>query len=132
MGKEWTKQEIYELAIVFQARAEVGWNTLLSPETTLLVAEALHAYIPKPPPLPRSDPGSRFCIDAFSNGSAIYRMLSGEIFEVAAWAKNSLVAHAAFDRLLQQYPTDKFMQKRASWIERDMDDLLPPGSNGVG
>lgn len=132
MGKDWTEQEIHELAIVFQARAEVGWNTLLSPETTLLVSKALQAYLPKPPPIETNDPGSRFCIDVFASGSAIYRMLQGEIFGVAAWAKNSLVAHAAFDRLLQQYPTDQFMQKRASWIERETDDVLPSGVKGIG
>jgi hypothetical protein len=111
---------IQRLADIFRQRAMVGWTTLLSPETTILVAEALDAYAPKPPEQEYRDPDARFSVNVFKSGSAIYRLdRDGEIFEVAAWAKSTSVARSAFDRLLEQYPNDRFMQKRRSWVERE-------------
>ena len=108
------------LADIFRQRAGVGWNTPLSPETAMLVADALDAYAPKPPAPEYSGPGRRTSFDAFGKGSSIFRLFrDGEIMEVAAWAQNTLVARAAFDRLIEQYPNDRFMQKRRSWVERE-------------
>jgi hypothetical protein len=111
---------IQRLADIFRQRAEVGWTTPLSAETTFLVANALDAYAPKPPTPEYSEPNRKTSFDAFGKGSAIYRLFrDGEIMEVAAWAQSTLVAKAAFDRLIEQYPGDRFMQKRGSWVERE-------------
>jgi hypothetical protein len=54
------------------------------------------------------------------SGSAIYSLgRDGEISEVEAWAKSSLVANAAFDVLVRNNPQESYMQKRKSWVERD-------------
>jgi hypothetical protein len=108
------------LADIFRQRAAVGWNTTLSPETTLLAADALDAYMPMPqPPLP-TPPEAKFYVDVFARGSAIYALFhDGEIKETVAWAQSTLVAGAAYDRLVEQYPGEKFLQKRRSWVERE-------------
>lgn len=107
------------LADIFRQRAGAGWNTPLSPETTYLVADALDAYAPKPPEPEYKGPGARFHVDMFAQGSTIYRLFdNGEIFEIAAWARSTAVAGAAFDELVRRYPTEQYMQKRRSWVER--------------
>jgi hypothetical protein len=111
---------LWLLGDIFRQRAAAGWTTLLSPKTTILVAEALDAYAPKPPEQEYRDPDARFSVNVFKSGSAIYRLdRDGEIFEVAAWARSTSVARSAFDRLIEQYPNDRFMQKRRSWVERE-------------
>jgi hypothetical protein len=111
---------LWLLADIFRQRSAAGWNTTLSPETTILVVDALDAYAPKPPAPDYNGPGRNTSFDAFGKGSAIYRLFrDGEIMEVAAWAQSTLVAKAAFDRLIEQYPGDRFMQKRGSWVERE-------------
>lgn len=117
------KADMRQLADILRQRAGVGWNTILSAETAILVAEAMEAYAPAPPappPAPRAkSPGERFHIDLFSSGSAIYRLDDrGEIFEAKAWARNSLVAGVAFEKLVKDHPNDRYIQKRGSWIER--------------
>jgi hypothetical protein len=49
---------LWLLADIFRQRGAAGWTTLLSPETTLLVAEALDAYAPRPPEQKYKDPGA--------------------------------------------------------------------------
>ena len=107
------------LADIFRQRAQAGWTTRLSPETTMLVAEALEAYTPKPPPPPPSrSPDHYFHIDLYASGSTIYRLgHDGEVREIAAWAQSTTVARSAFDKLVEQYPRDRFIQKRKSWVE---------------
>src|SRR5690606_15518959 len=107
------------LADLFRQRAKAGWTTRLSPETTMLVAEALEAYAPKrPPPPPSRSPDHGLRIDFYASGSTIYRLgHDGEVREVAAWAQSTTVARSAFDKLVEQYPRDRFIQIRKSWVE---------------
>ena len=115
-----TPAEIRELADIFRQRAGAGWTTLLSPATTHLVADALDAYVPKPPPAPVKRPGDQLRVDLYAEGSTIYRLTrQGEIFELVAWARNSLVARVAFDELVRRYPRDHFSQRRRSFEEGD-------------
>src|SRR5690606_3462699 len=106
------------LADIFRQRAQAGWTTRLSPETTMLVAEALEAYTPKPPPPPPSrSPDHYFHIDLYASGSTIYRLgHDGEVREVAAWAQSTTVARSAFAKLAEQYPRDRCIQKRKSGV----------------
>lgn len=113
-----TPDAIAELADILRRRATAEWTTLLSARTSLLVADALDSY--KPAAAPQPAPDNRFHVDLYGAGSTIYRLMrNGEILEIAAWAQSTLVAHAAFDRLNEQYPGDRFMQKRRSWVERE-------------
>ena len=111
---------LQRLASILRQRAKAGWNTPLSPETTFLVAEALYAYAPKPPEPEYRGPDWRFRVDMFRKGSTIYRLFSdGEIMEIAAWANSTLVAGATYNKLVEQYPGDRIMQKRGAWVERE-------------
>lgn len=94
------------LADILRRRAAVGWYSRLSPETAMLVADALQAYGPKPDPQPASQsPVWRLSVDMYAQGSMIFRLdAKGELAEVVAWARSSLVAGAAYERLMQQYP----------------------------
>jgi len=120
-GRPKTRAQILGLADKFRQRAAAGWTTLLSPDTTMLISQALEEYAPKHPPLPARMPQpSRFDVDMYSSGSTIYKLTaSGDILEIVAWAQNSLVARVAFDELVGRYPNDRFMQKRRSWVERE-------------
>jgi hypothetical protein len=113
------KNLIRVLADILRQRASAGWNTPLSPETTMLVAEALDAYAPDSCPADEyKGPDDYLRIDLYASGSTVYRVRSdGEIAEVAAWAKSTIVASAAFRKLVEQYPNDEFLQKRKSWVE---------------
>lgn len=118
------KEDMRQFADILRQRARVGYGTRLSAETALLVAEALGAYAPAPPAPPPPAPAraheERFWVDMYAVGSCIYKLdHRGEIFEIAAWARSTLVAHAAYDKLVEQYETDRFLQKRRSWIERE-------------
>jgi len=115
-----TWESVHELADKLRQRASVAWNTVLSPATTLLVADALDQYEPAPPsePLPPR-PHSKFHVDMFSQGSTVYRLFKGEIHEISAWAESSIVAGVAFEKLVEQYPNERFLQKRRSWVERE-------------
>ncbi len=112
---------LQQFASILRQRAGAGWNTPLSPETAMVVADALYAYAPKPPVPPYRGPDRRFQIE-LSKGSAIYRMLEGEIFEIEAWAKSTSAARAAFNELANRNPKDHYMQKRGSWVEGDTKD----------
>lgn len=115
MERRWTTLD--DLGAQFVERAMRGKSSTLSPATAKLVGEALiRASAPRPAPRPRD---KRFDVDVFSEGSAIYRLLSGEIDETVAWAQNALVAYTAFDALVERYPKDVFSQRRRSWVERD-------------
>src|SRR5690606_15577706 len=106
------------LADLFRQRAKAGWTTRLSPETTLLVAEALEAYAPTTTQPAAQSPDHGLRIDLYASGSTIYRLgHDGEVREVAAWAQSTTVARSAFDKLVEQYPRDRFIQKRKSWME---------------
>lgn len=115
-----TPDEIRSFAGTLRKRAVAGRNTLLSPETSILIAQALETYAPTPSqPVPHS-PSARFLIDVFDRGSAIYRLdRQGEISEVVAWAQSTLTANAAFAVLVKQNPTERFAQKRKSWVEQE-------------
>ncbi|MGB3899821.1 MAG: hypothetical protein WA973_14875 [Mesorhizobium sp.] len=103
-----------------EQRAAAGWTTPVSAETAALVADALDAYAPPPPAPPTKSPDSRFSLNAYMSGSAIYSLgRDGEISEVVAWAQNSLAANAAFDVLVRNNPQESYMQKRKSWVERE-------------
>lgn len=116
-----TLDEIRSLAGTLRKRAVDGRNVVLSPGTSLLVARALETYaLPTPQPAPRS-PSARFLVDVFDKGSAIYRLdREGEIIEAVAWAQSTLVANAAFAVLVKQSPTERFQQKRKSWVEQEI------------
>jgi hypothetical protein len=59
-------------------------------------------------------------IDLYSEGSCVYRLDSdGEIESIAAWARSSLVAAEAFKALSEQYPRDRFSQRRRGFVERE-------------
>lgn len=113
------KNLIRVLADIFRQRARAGWNTPLSPDTTLLVADALDAYAPVSFPADEyKGPDDYLRIDLYASGSTVYRVRNdAEIAEVAAWAKSTIVASAAFRKLVEQYPKDEFLQKRKSWVE---------------
>lgn len=58
--------------------------------------------------------------DLYSEGSCVYRLDdSGEIASIEAWARNSLVAAEAFKALSEQYPKDRFSQRRRGFVERE-------------
>lgn len=120
MDQPKTRAEIENLADIFRQRAAAGWTTTLSPETTLLVAHAFEMYVREPPEIPRrQSPDDRLQVDMFDKGSAIYKLATDDsILKTVAWAENSLVAHRAFDALVEQYPGDHFRQKRGAWVER--------------
>ncbi|CAM5418076.1 hypothetical protein ATER59S_02351 [Aquamicrobium terrae] len=108
------------MAGILRQRAEAGWNTLLSPGTSALVAKALESYAPPPPRPPPRSPSARFVIDVFEKGSAIYKLdRQGEILEVVAWAQSTLAANATFADLVERNPTERFRQKRKSWVEQE-------------
>lgn len=112
---------LQQLASILRQRAGAGWNTPLSPETAMLVADALYAYAPPPAPAHRG-PGAHYCVDMFKDGSTVYRLhRDGEIFQIDAWARSTLVAGTAYDELVKRYPNERFMQKRRSWVERGDD-----------
>lgn len=41
----------------------------------------------------------------------------GDILEIAAWAKSSDVARAAFNRLCERHPDRSFEMRRRAWVE---------------
>jgi hypothetical protein len=108
-----------ELAAAFRRRSAEGKFTRLTPETALLVAAALEAFAPKPEPVQlHQSPDDRLRVDVYSTGSAVYRLRrDGGIAEVVAWARSTLVARTAYEKLVEQYPGESFMQKRRSWVE---------------
>lgn len=111
MPHEW--KSATDLAYAMAARARAGKNVLLSPETALAVAEHLAG------PAIRG-PTSKWNIDVYTQGSAIYRLNDkGEPAEVMAFAGNALVARAAFDYLCKHNPEDSFSQVRRAWVEAE-------------
>ncbi len=115
-----TPDDIRSLASIIRQRAAAGWNTLLSPSTSLLVAEALETHVPPPPRPPAPSPSARFLVDVFERGSAIYKLdRQGEILEVVAWAQSTLTANVAFADLVERNPKERYMQKRKTWVENE-------------
>jgi hypothetical protein len=59
----------------------------------------------------------RFRIDPYLDGFCVYRLDSeGEISSIDAWSRNALVARAAFDALVLQYPKDSFSLRNRSRV----------------
>lgn len=111
-----------QFANIFRQRAKAGWVTPLSPETGFLVAAALDAYAPAPPPIPQPPRDRRLYVNMFSQGSTVYRMRKGEEVEIEAWARSSLVAGVAFEELVRRNPDEEYMQRRRAWVERNMQE----------
>lgn len=62
----------------------------------------------------------RFTFDPYSEGSCIYETDSeGTIVEIAAWAKNTLAANVAFEKLCRMNPQNSYLQKRRSHVENE-------------
>jgi hypothetical protein len=107
MKRKWSSAT--ELADALRARAGEGLTTVVSPETAKLIA-----FLIDPP----RRPPDRFHIDAYAQGSAIYKLdAKGEIDEVVAFAKSTLTARAAFLELCESNPRYSFSQRRKSWVE---------------
>lgn len=84
---------------------------IISPETARLIATLIES---------QRQYRDRFQIDVHSQGSAVYKLdAKGEIEEAVAFARNSLVARAAFNELCARYPKDSFSQRRRSWVEAE-------------
>lgn len=62
----------------------------------------------------------RFNFDPYSEGSCVYETdAEGNIRELVAWAKSTLVANVAFEKLCEQNPETSYLQKRRSWVENE-------------
>lgn len=62
----------------------------------------------------------RFTFDPYSEGSCIYQLDDeGNIYELVAWAKNTLAANAAFEELCKRNPGTSYLQKRRSHVENE-------------
>lgn len=98
-----------ELAAAIRAQAAAGRNVVLSPETARRVASHLD------PPPPQK---SIWNINAHADGSAVYQLdARGEIVEVVAFAKSTLVARAAFDYLCENRPNESYSQRNGARVE---------------
>jgi hypothetical protein len=112
MPHEW--KSLRHLAEAVRRKARAGKNVVLSPETALAVAEHLDGRPPSRGPDRLSN------IDAFTQGSAVYRLYpNGERAELIAFASSALVARAAFDYVCERYPEDSFSQRRRAWVEAE-------------
>ena len=110
MSRIWNSLD--ELVNALAQRAVSGRSVVLSPETTLMVVQALTDASRRP------GRSRLFNVDFWAEGSTIYRLtVDGQDEEVVGWAKNSLVARAALEELKRRYPNARFSQRRRAWVE---------------
>lgn len=56
-------------------------------------------------------------IDLYADGHCVYRLdRHGEIASIEAWARNALIARAAYDALIEQYPQESFSLRHRSFV----------------
>lgn len=61
---------------------------------------------------------NKWDFDLYDTGSCVYELDErGNVREVVAWAKNSMIARKAFVALCEQYPDRSFEQRRRAWVE---------------
>jgi hypothetical protein len=57
-------------------------------------------------------------IDMFKEGACIYELgHRGDIIETAAWARNDLVANAAFREICRRNPERNYEVRRGAWVQ---------------
>jgi hypothetical protein len=59
----------------------------------------------------------RFRVDLYADGHCVYRLdRNGEIASIEAWARNALIARAAYDALIAQYPQEWFSLRHRGFV----------------
>lgn len=117
MQKTWGSVE--ELANAIEERALCGQNVTLSPGTAIWLARSLMAALASRQNVQRVHP-SPFEIDLYNTGSCVMQInANGDIVEVKAWARNSLVAKAAFKALAAYESNYSLEQRRRSHVEEE-------------
>lgn len=113
MSRQWTT--LSDLAAQLLERAEWGKTSTISADTARKIADALMRLDRPTAPQPRH----RLHVDFFSGGSTIYQVGNdGELVEVVAWARNALVARAAYDEMAAREPESRFEQRRRAYVEK--------------
>lgn len=115
-----------KIALKLLVRAGAGKASTLRPETARQIAQAL-LNPPEAPPRSPTPLERLHKPDLYSEGSTVYRLDERrDILEIVAWARNSLVALAAYEELVRKYPEDRYEQRRRGWVES-----LRPHSGGA-
>jgi hypothetical protein len=117
MPKTWNDAE--ELANALEERVLCGAErVILSPSTALWMARKIqNAMRRKSGP---SAPASKFCVDLYGTGSCIISLdAKGDMTEILAWARNAIIARAAFEELCRREPSYHLQQRRKSWVEEE-------------
>jgi hypothetical protein len=117
MPKTWNDAE--ELANALEERVLCGAErVILSPSTALWMARQIqNAMRRKSGP---SAPASKFCVDLYGTGSCIISLdAKGDMTEILAWARNAIIARAAFEELCRREPSYHLQQRRKSWVEEE-------------
>ena len=115
-----TWEDAAQLAIAMEEHILCGHRrVVLSPSTALWIARQIRNAVQRRENQklqPRKI--DKFAIDLYDTGSCIMNVDDeGDILEILAWARNSLVARAAFDELCRREPNYSLHQRRGGWIE---------------
>ncbi len=117
MQKTWGS--VQELANAIEERALCGRKVILSPGTAIWLARSVLAALAPRQNVQRARP-SPFDVDLYDTGSCVMQInANGDIIEVKAWARNSLVAKAAFEALAAYDSNYSLEQRRRSHVEAE-------------
>lgn len=117
MSRPWKSR--IELADALAERAATGETIPLSPRTAKLIARMLRGQKLRP------GLGTAWDVDLFATGSCVLEVDdAGNVLEVTAWAKSTLIAHVARRALREANPETRYEQRRRGWVEAhgDLDD----------
>lgn len=110
--RQW--QSLDQLADLLDAHAAKRETVTIRSDTARMLAELSRTCRP-----PASGPERHFNVDLYSSGSCIYELDKGDnIVAIVAWARSTVIAHAAFDALKAAQPRNRYVQRRRSWVER--------------
>lgn len=115
-----TWNDAYELATAIEEHILCGHRrVVLSPSTALWIARQIQNACRDRKTVIRK-PDRRLEVDMFADGSRVMHVDDkGDIVEILAWAKNSVVARAAFEEICRREPTYSLHQRRGAWVEAD-------------
>jgi hypothetical protein len=108
------------LAAAIEDRVRCGHQRIvLSPPTALWMARQIQNAVTRQKSGPSAS-GSKFCLDLYGTGSCIISLdAKGDMMEILAWARNAIVARAAFEELCRREPSYHLQQRRKSWVEEE-------------